>query len=346
MKLRLLRGFSEFQCAAGHCPDTCCRDWAVMLDPDAAARYRALSGPLGEDLRAAMGEVDGEPCLQLSGGLCPMLDQEGLCRVQRTLGEEGLCESCRLHPRFAEEYGALREWRLSLACPEAARLLLSNPAPLTYEEILTGEPVTTFNNLNPRLFYALSSARNTAFALVQDRAFPWQTRAKHLLAFAGSFQRALDGHRIALLKGVTARYAAGRFPKAVPPLDSAHVLSRLSALPSVGERWPALLRAALAQTPTEEQRAAAEALIPAHEAEHLLYYYLYRFFLKAVADRRLLPRVRASVFLVLAQRELEIARFCETGSLTEADRIDIVHQCSRQVEHSQENLEALLEINN
>lgn len=341
MKLRFLRGFSEFRCTAGDCPDTCCRDWAVALDPDAARRYRALAGPLGKTLRQAMGKLKGEACLQLQGGFCPLLNEKGLCQIQLELGEDGLCESCRLHPRFAEEYGGLREWCLSLSCPEAARLLLTDPAPLCYTETITDEPVSYCNNLNPQLFYSLVAARKTAFAMIQDRSFPWEIRVRNLLSFAGAFQRALDRRRPAHLDGITARFAEGRFPKR-PPLVSDGLLKRLDGLPSIGEEWSVLLRDALSETPSESDRAVLNDLVPDYEPEHLLYYYLYRYFLKAVTDRRLLPRVRFAIFSVYCIRALELARYCKTEALSEMDRIDIVHRYSRQIEHSSGNLEVLL----
>ena len=41
-------------------------------------------------------------------------------------------ETCRLYPRFYADFGSLREAGLSLSCPEAARLILSNPAPMRF----------------------------------------------------------------------------------------------------------------------------------------------------------------------------------------------------------------------
>ena len=46
---------NKFSCLAGKCPDTCCKDWQIILDEDAIARYASLSGELGEQVRA-----DGE----------------------------------------------------------------------------------------------------------------------------------------------------------------------------------------------------------------------------------------------------------------------------------------------
>ncbi len=342
MKLRYLRGTTEFHCLAGDCPDTCCRDWAVALDPAAERRYRELPGPLGEALRGAIALVDGEVCLQLRGGRCPLLDAQGLCRVQLELGESGLCESCRLHPRFAEEYGALQEWRLSLACPEAARLLLSESAPLSYTETVTERPVSGYNAIDPRLFYILQSARDTAFSIVQDRRAPWRLRIWRLLSFGGAMQRAMDQHHIARLKQIVARFAAGRFPHRIPawPTDP---LGLLDGLETIDGRWPALLAQARATTATAAQHALLEKLVPAHEPEHLLYYYLYRDFLKSVVDRRLLAWVRLAAFHVLCLRELELSHLCSTGELGEADRVELLHRYSREVDHSEENVMRLLE---
>ena len=42
-----------FSCLAGSCPDTCCKDWEIILDEDAISRYQKMPGVLGEQVRAA-----------------------------------------------------------------------------------------------------------------------------------------------------------------------------------------------------------------------------------------------------------------------------------------------------
>lgn len=330
MKLRMPRYFEAFRCAAGACPDTCCRDWEVTLDEAALADYRQLEGPLGRAVQGAMAAREGEVVLALEGGLCPLLDGDGLCRIQRTLGPERLCRACAQHPRFAEEYGALQEWFLSLSCPEAARMLLSETAPMTFVEVQNDEPVHGCNDLDARLFYALLAARRTAFAIVQDRRAPWQRRLARLLDFAGAWQRALDGHRLSRLESITARFAAGRFPDTVPGARPDHarvLLSRLSALEPINEAWTDLLAEALA-----EECPAGDFSIA---AEQLLVYGLYRYFLKAVIDRRLLPRVQLCALLTLWSRALLQGRDLNT-------QIHRLHRLSRAVEHSPENLQTAL----
>ena len=51
MRLRYPAIFEEFSCIAAACPDSCCKEWEVLVDEDAADRYLQLQGPLGEDLR-------------------------------------------------------------------------------------------------------------------------------------------------------------------------------------------------------------------------------------------------------------------------------------------------------
>ena len=166
---------TKFRCIGGDCPDTCCRDWEVVLDEESAAFYRTVPGELGDLLRASMTELDGEPCFYLKDGLCPLLNAQGLCRIQLELGEERLSRSCDLHPRFAEEYGSLREWVVSMACPEAARLLLSDPAPVAFVEEQTDEPVSPAATIWTRVSFSLWCLCGRR-PMVLYRTGPWTGR--------------------------------------------------------------------------------------------------------------------------------------------------------------------------
>ena len=58
MELFFPEYYHDFRCIAGACPDSCCKEWAVDIDPEAAARYRALPGPLGDRLRAVLQDTE------------------------------------------------------------------------------------------------------------------------------------------------------------------------------------------------------------------------------------------------------------------------------------------------
>ena len=188
MQVRVPDYFDEFSCLAGACPHSCCIGWEVVIDEDTARRYRALPGPLGERLRAAM-QPDGEDwCFPLRGGRCPFLNQENLCEVHLTLDEAATSVTCREHPRFVEDYGTFREVTLSASCPEANRLLLSSEAPLLFPERTDDTPAEA----GDEWLTWLLPLRERMLALLQNRTRPLNARLRDILLLAQGVQERLD----------------------------------------------------------------------------------------------------------------------------------------------------------
>ena len=48
--------YDQFRCVASACPDSCCKEWDVQIDPATADFYRSLEGSLGDGLRRVMTE--------------------------------------------------------------------------------------------------------------------------------------------------------------------------------------------------------------------------------------------------------------------------------------------------
>lgn len=114
--------YPSFSCIGSRCEDTCCASWQVGADPASLRRYRSVKGEFGKWLRGSIDWSTGS--FLLRDGRCPFLNEENLCEMYLRLGEDSLCRTCRDFPRHLEDYGRLREVSLSLACPEAARLIL------------------------------------------------------------------------------------------------------------------------------------------------------------------------------------------------------------------------------
>ena len=66
MKIAQPDYFETFQCLAGKCPDSCCHEWEIQVEQSAAEFYRGLSGELGDRLRKALADRDGETVLELN----------------------------------------------------------------------------------------------------------------------------------------------------------------------------------------------------------------------------------------------------------------------------------------
>ena len=77
--------------------------------------------------------------------------------------------------------------------------------------------------------------------------------------------------------------------------------------------------------------------------EHLLVYYTFRYFPRAAYDYNLPEKARFAVFCTLVIRDLDAMRYAERGEFTFTDRIDTVKDFSKQVEHSDYNIDYLME---
>ena len=122
--------YGEFQCIADQCVHSCCLGWEIDIDGDTAALYEGLPGELGAELRQKMcRETEPHFCLT-EEERCPFLNERGLCRLILGFGEDVLCDICREHPRFYNDFPERQEAGLGLCCEEATRLLLAVEGPL------------------------------------------------------------------------------------------------------------------------------------------------------------------------------------------------------------------------
>lgn len=334
---------ANFRCLAGACPDTCCKDWEIIIDEETLNRYNSLPGNFGDEVRAAMVEnEEGETMFRVKNGHCPLLREDGLCRVQLALGEEGLCNTCRAHPRFYEEYGATRELTLSLSCPAAARLLLEHNAPITFICTEDSTPVTACNDLDPERYLALRQARKTAIAIAQKRQLPISDRLSLLLLFAVRLQKLLDEKAYGRLNALCTRFlddtscerALSRARRLrAKPASFFPCWMILNNMEHLTAEFPRLLDGCAMQS-------CAHALdeTDASQLENLTVYFLWRYLLKASADGHVLSQAESCVFHVLCiaalfanAKEKDAASLRTTASLY-----------SKEVEHSEENLQLLL----
>lgn len=132
--------YSDFQCIASACRHSCCLGWEIDVDEDTAELYEELPGPLGDELREKLCLLPQPHFKMTDQGRCPFLNDKGLCRLILAYGEDVLCDICREHPRFYNDFPQRQETGLGLCCEEAARLLLAGDKPLKLIYTVAGEP--------------------------------------------------------------------------------------------------------------------------------------------------------------------------------------------------------------
>lgn len=267
--------YAAFRCLAGACPQTCCAAWEIVVDPDAQDAYLRLQHPLAAKLRRVLRvDSEGDTYFAQTDGRCPFLCADGLCELQRTLGEQSLCRTCRDFPRWEVLLCDRSEQGLSPACPEAARRLLARTEPLRFVSAPLPDDGYVPGARERRLTAAVTAVRDRVLALL---ARPGHTAEENLTAaldFARAAQRQLDRHRIAAL-------AAGKVPAVpadvLPEPETPAVLAAAFASPEpLDASWPEWLRrvAALPACPPPrmtavQQTCLAQAIVWRHGMDAL-----------------------------------------------------------------------------
>lgn len=186
--------YKEFSCIAGACPDTCCAGWQIMIDNRSLKKYRRFKGPFRNRLH---NDIDWkEQAFRQYEHRCAFLNEENLCDLYSEAGKDMLCDTCRKYPRHIEEFEGLREYSLSLSCPEAARIFLSHKEKIAFvtKEIPSSDE--TYDDFDYLLFTALMDTRDYFFSVIQDRTVPVRLRCQKLLACAHDFQLSLDKNEL------------------------------------------------------------------------------------------------------------------------------------------------------
>ena len=300
---------SEFQCLASGCPDTCCAGWEIVVDEESAARFRAMDGATGARMRQALCEADGETQLRRHGdGRCVMLNGQNLCDLYAACGEDALCRTCRLHPRFVAQFGARREIMPGLSCPTWVETYLLRQETVEFITEETDEPITDYTDIDAALFFKLYRARAAALEMLQDRRLTIGDRMERLLEMA----QELDGET----------------EENCPQEETLpSYIEKLRSLEILTSQWRDILQQSGEVTLPEETLAPL--------LEKVLVYDVFRFFLRGVYDGRVLPWAKYAVFHALVLRHL--CRSCTD----KAQAAEVIRLCSKEIEHNAENQESL-----
>lgn len=365
--------YDRFRCIADRCPDNCCEGWQIMIDEQSLEKYRQVDGPFGNRL---LGSIDWqEGSFRQNRGKCCFLNRDGLCDLQKELGEDYLCRTCMQYPRHVEEYDGLREWSLSLSCPEAARMILADPEPFCLLEEQTEEEEELseeFEDFDLLLFSQLEEARAVMFNILREHKLSMEERIKRCGQLAYDMQACIDEERYYDVDGVIDVYRKPEFAseRAEKPAGETAVepecretryagaiseFELLEGLERLRPEWSEVLQEAK-EVLYRQGEEAYDALCEAFDqalgsfrskwelaAENLMFFFLYTYFCGAVYDDWIYSKFELARFSVFWILELAMARWAVRGSLKEEDLVELAYRFAREIEHSDENLNALEE---
>ena len=312
----------------------------------------------GLSLKCAPDDPD-EPLLrQDKDRVCVLLDADGLCHVQKYFGHDALCRVCREYPRFHREFGNLTEHGVSLSCPTAYALAVG--APLQWE-IWEDETPIIPNDLDPDVYLRLRRGRELALELLGREDLSLAQRIALLLRLAAAMQHAPErllhhdyGLRLRRWRAGIREHGArirGRRDGALPSAPE-RLVERFAGLEILSPTWKEHLARFLASLRDEAGTRCAplrrrdrvdvrcallQGGLPETDQPELYARYLacslYKYWLDALDDGNLLGRVERSVSMTLLGLAMDQA-FPGEGPF--------LQRISREVEHCEENLAALL----
>lgn len=367
MKIRVPEYFKDFKCIASKCEDTCCAGWGIVIDDVTYDRYKNVQGKFGERLRSEIVHEAGENIFVLKGNNCPFLNKEKICDIYINIGEENLCYTCQQYPRYTEEFGSLREIGISLSCPEAARIMLNNDKKVTFELSENEEVVSSYNDINAQLFIELLQSRNIVMDMLQDRDIDLRKRVALALLFVDEIQEKIDESEIKEIKSVREKYSDKLFleellEKLEEYKDNEGIkydniqeyFNVFRDLKHITPNDPLGLNDALryfwqADEDEELYILKHKQFVEYYEDkiykfENILVYFVFRYFMKAVFDYDALAKIKTAIISYMMIRELAVVRYIENNEFTDEDMVDIAHTYSKDIEHLEENIEALAEL--
>ena len=305
--------YNTFRCIAEKCPDSCCKEWSVDVDEDAAKVYRNLSGPLGDKLRQILQDTPDGTIMTIENGRCPMWRQDGLCQIQAELGHDALCKTCREFPRLRHDYGNFVELGLELSCPEAARLILNDTEGAWVQETMPGEGVAEYE---PEIMDILRRTRGAVLDFLNTTSLSVPRILAVLLLHAYDVQEELDG-------GEAATLDTGRYLQDLEKLPRQGDVNGLRefflGLEILTEQWKHRLQG-IGNAPVWDERFPA-----------LARYFIGRYWLQAVSDYDIVCRVKFAISACVLIGYLG-GNFVETTQLF-----------SKEIENDTDNVEAILD---
>ncbi|MBQ3137500.1 MAG: flagellin lysine-N-methylase [Clostridia bacterium] len=324
MKLVMPAYCTGFKCTANKCSDNCCIGWEIDIDGETADFYSRVKGDFGAKLKENIAHGECSSFI-LKGERCPFLNEKNLCDIIINLGEEHLCQICADHPRYYEWFGDIKEGGIGLCCEEAAKLILTAGNPVYFTE--TDIPEEVNGSFDKELFELLYKARDRIFFFLYDEFESIKTIVSRILFFAEKLQYNIDNY----IDELPAENDAMEEKTG----DMLSVLRSLSEMEPIDEKWTDYLADAVS---TYKKTDINEDGLYLYQ-RNLLFYYIYRYFLKGVFDGEILSKVKFACVSTAV-----ISYFAVKENADFQGIINICKLFSKQTEYSQENIDMLCEM--
>ncbi len=143
------RYFKDFHCIGSECKDTCCKGWTIDWSEDEVEKVKNAPN-CSNELKALIDSTFSEKVIIpnkgerykaafTKSGYCPLMTEEGLCRVQKELGAEYLSKTCMDYPRRRIFTDTINFRACHLSCSAVTKRLITDEKAMDLVNVAANE---------------------------------------------------------------------------------------------------------------------------------------------------------------------------------------------------------------
>ncbi|MCF0223566.1 MAG: hypothetical protein HUK20_04790 [Fibrobacter sp.] len=249
---------------------------------------------------------------------CPLLTDNGLCKIICNCGESYLSDICREHPRFVEVYGDIMEKGIGLCCEEGAKLLLGCKLPFRYNE-------KNCNEKADKITHEITIARDN---ILDNREQMLQLIASPKISLHSTLRHIFDIEDI-----------SNRACNLEPGDIIKHWIRAIDQCESFGPAWDLAIKR-IYQKIDGCGVVNLRPLFSETDGKKIVSYMIFRYYAKCLFDGDSLGKVKFATFfwIILKNFEHELS---DGAQSIKNKKINAIKLLSKQLEYSEEVLDKL-----
>lgn len=373
--MRVLKPFyyDDFKCIGGQCIDNCCSsNWRIDIDEKTYKKYKKLKGEWGKKINSNISRKRSNPNylqygkINLKNNKCSLLSEDGLCTIHGSLGEDYLCNTCRVYPREIRKYGEIYERNLSISCPEVARYIIKSKYNFSFN--LENEKLSDLdkdyivnNKYNEKLYNILWDTRSLAMEIIQFKEIEIWKRIAFFKMLTDKVQNIINEKQYDNYEEVLSN-----FRDQITDINAINSLDKISLIPEVKVKFIQSALQVRANEGTNNKKfndllreynelfdkdidfkGNIEKIIKKEKEfntylkaqeniiENLLIYLIYKYFMKSLYTKDLNAEVNNIILSYAMMKMLLLSRYNKNNKkLNEEDFVEVFYLFSREIEHN------------
>ena len=363
--------YDNFKCIAEQCIDSCCVGWKIDIDKKSYNKYKKVKGDFGKKLgdNISRNRLSNSNLkygkMKLIDNKCKLLSEDGLCIIYNILGEDYLCNTCKMYPREIKKYGEIYERNLSISCPEVARYIVNGKESFYFN--LKDEKLSDLdkdyivnNKYNQKLYYLLWDARSLVMEILQFKEIEIWKRISFFKMLADKVQNIINEKQYDNYEQVL-----NNFREQITNINVINSLDKIYIIPEVKVKFIQSILQVRANEGINNEKFNnliseynqlfdkeidfennVKSIIKKEEEfneylkeqeniiENLLIYLIYKYFMKSLYTRDLNAEVNNIILSYAMIKMLLLARYNKNNKeLNEEDFVEVFYLFSRVIEH-------------